>query len=127
MNRTVDKSGPAAQAPPELYAITVAFELKPGERDRFLKLVRANAAASLREEPNCLRFDVLVPAAQSGADVLLYEIYADRLAFETHLASAHFIDFDAATRHMVTRKAIAEFATRPTTIQSDVADGTEPL
>ena len=43
------------------YAITVEFRLKPGCMDAFLTLVRDNAAASVREEAECSRFDVLVP------------------------------------------------------------------
>jgi quinol monooxygenase YgiN len=114
MNNRVDAPSPAAEIAHDLYAITVAFELKPGERDAFLALVRANAVVSLRDEADCLRFDVLIPLAQGQAEVLLYEIYADRRAFDAHLASAHFLQFDTATRAMVAKKTIAEFSTRDT-------------
>jgi quinol monooxygenase YgiN len=114
MNNTLDAPSPAAEIVRDLYAITVAFELKPGERDRFLELVRANAAASLRDEPGCLRFDVLIPLAQGRAEVFLYEVYANRVAFDAHLASPHFLQFDTATRDMVAAKTIAEFLTRDT-------------
>ncbi|MDQ3558780.1 MAG: antibiotic biosynthesis monooxygenase, partial [Pseudomonadota bacterium] len=43
------------------FAITVDFELAEGAREEFLKLVKANAAASVRDEPGCSRFDVLTP------------------------------------------------------------------
>jgi autoinducer 2-degrading protein len=93
----------------ERLAITVAFEVRPEARDHFLSLVRANAVASLEAEAECLRFDVLVPIGPGQPDVLLYEVYTDRAAFAAHLASPHFLAFDAATRDIVTKKTIGEF------------------
>jgi (4S)-4-hydroxy-5-phosphonooxypentane-2,3-dione isomerase len=78
-------------------------------RETFLKLVRMNAATSLEAEAGCLRFDVLAPLETGGPDVLLYEVYADRAAFDAHLASPHFLAFDRATREMVTAKTVREF------------------
>ena len=94
---------------PRLYAITVAIALHPEAHERFVPLVRSNAAASLEGEPECLRFDVLTPLA-GGDGVLLYEVYRDRAAFERHLATPHFLAFDEATRDMVVKKTIAEFS-----------------
>ena len=93
----------------ERFAITVAFFVRPGWREAFLKRVRMNAAASLKAETGCLRFDVLAPIEKGGPDVVLYEVYTDRAAFDAHLASAHFLAFDQATRDMVTAKAVSEF------------------
>jgi (4S)-4-hydroxy-5-phosphonooxypentane-2,3-dione isomerase len=90
------------------YAITVAFDLMPGTRRRFLSLVKENAASSVKLERGCLRFDVLTPL-KSGPDVLLYEIYTDRAAFDAHLNSDHFLRFDAATRDLVSAKVVTEF------------------
>jgi quinol monooxygenase YgiN len=90
------------------FAIIVQFALAPGTRDRFLALVRDNATTSVRDEPGCHRFDVLVPAAED--EVVLYEIYADAAAFDIHLASPHFADFDRATSDMVRSKAVTRFA-----------------
>ncbi len=92
------------------YVITVAFALHPEARERVLALVLANAAASLRDEPGCLQFDVLAPLADGGSEVLLYEIYASRAAFEAHLRTRHFLQFDDATREMVLRKTVTEYA-----------------
>jgi quinol monooxygenase YgiN len=38
--------------------------------------------------------------------VFLYERYADRAAFDAHLASTHFRAFDAAVRGMVAAKSM---------------------
>lgn len=102
----VADGGDPARAP--LFAITVAIALHSEAHERFVPLVRANAAASLEGEPECLRFDVLTPLS-GGDDVLLYEIYRDRAAFERHLATPHFLAFDEATRDMVVKKTIMEY------------------
>jgi quinol monooxygenase YgiN len=94
------------------FAITVAFAVKPDCRLPFLKLVCENAAASLGSEAGCLRFDVLEPLSGGDPDILLYEVYADRAAFKAHLASPHFLSFDAATRDMVVGKTVTEFRLR---------------
>jgi quinol monooxygenase YgiN len=86
-------------------ALIVDFLLLADGRDRFLELVRDNAAQSVRDEPFCRRFDVIEPSDRPDA-VLLYEIYADRAAFDAHLASDHYKRFDAATRELIVRKTV---------------------
>jgi autoinducer 2-degrading protein len=95
------------------FGLTVTFRLKPGCAADFLPLTRANAAASLRDEPGCLRFDVLVPEGGDGVEVFLYEVYADAEAFDLHLSAPHFRAFDAATRDMVARKEVRRDALEP--------------
>ena len=96
------------------HAITVLFRLSPGTEDRFLALVNANAEASVRDEPGCLLFDVLVPNGETdGPSVFLYEIYTDRAALAHHVTTRHYRDFDAATRDLVTGKEVREFTLYP--------------
>lgn len=87
-----------------LFGLTVAFRLKPDQTAAFLRLMCANASTSLRDEPGCLRFDVLRPETGDGHEVFLYEVYTDAAAFDLHLASPHFTAFDAATHGMVMSK-----------------------
>ena len=109
-----DPARPARGATdPEPYLITVAFEIEPDARGQFISLVTANAKASLDNEPGCLRFDVLLPLSEDNSEILLYEIYRDRAAFEAHLASAHFLSFDAATRSVVRRKTVRDYRLLP--------------
>jgi quinol monooxygenase YgiN len=90
------------------FALTVTFRLHPGQRDTFLPLMRANAAASLAEEPGCLRFDVLLPE-DDPQEVFLYEVYTDAEAFAAHLAAPHFRAFDRAVRDMVAAKTLRRY------------------
>ena len=40
---------------------------------------------------------------------MLYEIYRDRAAFELHLKSRHFAEFNAASQRYVTNKKVIEY------------------
>lgn len=91
------------------FAITVLFELKPRHREGFLGLMRENAALSLRDEPGCLHFDVLLPEGDED-NVFLYEIYIDEAAFDAHRQASHFLSFDKATSEMVVAKTVKRFA-----------------
>lgn len=90
----------------ERLVILVEFDLAPGMRDEFHRLVDENAAATLRDEPGCRQFDVLVPQAEAGDRVLLYEIYDGDDAFDAHLASEHYARFAAATEALVREKKV---------------------
>jgi quinol monooxygenase YgiN len=68
-------------------------------------LVDANARASALTEAACRRFDVLEPESRADS-VLLYEIYDDRRAFETHLASDHYRRFDEESTDLCASKTV---------------------
>ena len=88
-----------------MYVIIVDFEIKPDRLADFLPLMQENATASLRDEPGCHQFDVCQDA-DAPHRIFLYETYDDRAAFETHLASSHFRNFDAASADMITSKDV---------------------
>ena len=67
---------------------------------------------SLRLEPGCLRFDVLVCDDGAAPQVVLYEIYTDRAAFDRHLTMPHYLEFDRQTRPMIRSKAVRFFTLR---------------
>ncbi len=92
----------------ERFLITVDFYLLPGALDPFIALIKENARKSLAEEPGCQRFDVLV---QRGVPdhILLYEIYKNRAAFEDHLKSRHFVEFNVASAPYVKDKKVIEY------------------
>lgn len=90
------------------YAITVDFRLKPGAMADFRTLIDRNAIDSCRDEPGCRRFDVLVPKGDDSR-ILLYEIYDSRAAFEQHLQTPHFHDFNRDSAGLLISKAVSEF------------------
>ncbi len=85
-------------------AVAVEFTVKEGYADQFAARVTMQAAESLRE-PGCWQFDVCVDRADPHL-VFLYEVYTDADAFQAHLASDHFQQFDAATRAWVSSKRV---------------------
>jgi autoinducer 2-degrading protein len=87
------------------YVVTVEFEVDPPQFATFLPLMHENARLSRESEPGCRQFDVCTDPARPHA-VFLYERYGDRTAFEAHLASSHFLAFDAAVREMITAKSV---------------------
>ena len=83
----------------------VDFRLKPGTFDRFRKLIVENARASLRDEPGCRQFDVVIPDGDADR-VVLYEVYDDAAAFDVHKRTAHFAMFDRESATFVATKAV---------------------
>jgi (4S)-4-hydroxy-5-phosphonooxypentane-2,3-dione isomerase len=91
-----------------MYVVTVQFEVAPAHYAAFMKAMLANATASLELEEGCTQFDVCetIPAQSS---VFLYEVYDNAQAFEAHLKTAHFLEFNALTQDWVTGKKVALF------------------
>ncbi|QDT69368.1 Autoinducer 2-degrading protein LsrG [Planctomycetes bacterium MalM25] len=77
-----------------MYVVLVKFRLAPDFVDAFRPLVLAQAVNSLEREEGCRRFDVAFDPDEPTA-CLLYELYDDRAAFDTHLKTGHFKRFDA--------------------------------
>lgn len=73
-----------------MYSILLNTLLQPGSRDAFVAAMRENAAASVRDEPGCIRFDVLLDRSDPDR-VWLYEIYIDEAALEAHMRTPHFL------------------------------------
>ncbi len=88
------------------FAVLVDFRCKKGTGSRFLELVAENAAASVRDEPGCYRFDVLTERDADPDTVFLYEIYENEAAFEAHLETPHFAAFQEAVAGIVDEMSI---------------------
>ncbi|MCZ2860077.1 putative quinol monooxygenase [Blastococcus sp. VKM Ac-2987] len=75
-----------------MFSLVVQMEVQPGRREQFLAGMSANAEASVRDEPGCLRFDVCSVEGDENRFVL-YELYTDADAFAAHKASPHFAEW----------------------------------
>jgi quinol monooxygenase YgiN len=71
----------------------------------FQARMRQQARETLEREPGCRRFDIANDAADP-CRIFLYEIYDDAAAFDLHLASPHFLAFNAQTADWVESKAV---------------------
>lgn len=90
-----------------MLIITVNFKIKPAHRDEFRVAMLKNAATSLAVEPGCVTFDV---CENHDGTIYLYERYVDDAAFDVHLKSLHFIEFDKQVAPWVESKQVERFS-----------------
>jgi autoinducer 2-degrading protein len=72
-----------------MFSLVVQVQVHPQRREEFLAGMAANAEASVRDEPGCLRFDICSVEGDENRFVL-YELYTDADAFAAHKAAPHF-------------------------------------
>ena len=70
------------------FVLQVQLVIKPENVDKFMAKCLENATHA-RKEPGCRTFDVLADPADR-TKVMLYEVYVDEKAFETHQQTPHF-------------------------------------
>ena len=87
-----------------MYLVAVTFQIAADKTEAFAARMAQQASDSLTEE-GCQRFDVWQGPGDASR-VFLYEIYDDRTAFEVHLASDHFKDFDAEVAPWILEKVV---------------------
>jgi autoinducer 2-degrading protein len=78
-----------------MLGLWVKVRVKPTERDRFLKAIEADAVGSERDEPGCIRFNVLRDQQDENV-YYFFEVYRDATALEAHRAAPHYAIWSAA-------------------------------
>jgi (4S)-4-hydroxy-5-phosphonooxypentane-2,3-dione isomerase len=78
-----------------MLALWVKVRVKPEERERFLKAIEVDALGSERDEPGCLRFNVLRDQQDQNV-YYFFEIYRDEAALEAHRNAPHYAVWRAA-------------------------------
>ncbi len=91
-----------------MYVVIVEFTTHAQHVAAFRRRVIQQAGDSLELEPDCHVFDICIDPDRENC-VLLYEVYTDRSAFDVHLASPHFLDFNATVQTWVNDKKISTF------------------
>jgi autoinducer 2-degrading protein len=86
-----------------MFAVTVTFLVKEAHVDEFETVMKKQAINSLTREPGCHQFDVCFDHSDRKR-VFLYELYTDQEAFEEHLKTEHFLDFDAKVKDWLISK-----------------------
>ena len=89
-----------------MLALMVFLNVKPEQRDRFLAAAEDDSMCSVRDEPGCLRFDVLQDEANPNR-FAFYEVYQDDAAFQAHTQMPHY----ARWREAVIRAVMRQVAT----------------
>jgi quinol monooxygenase YgiN len=83
-------------------AIVGTIEVAPGRRDQLLPLLMAHRARCLKDEPGTLQLEVLAPH-EDDVKVLIYEVYRDDAAFDSHLNGPSMAQWREETAGMVVK------------------------
>ncbi|PWW00026.1 quinol monooxygenase YgiN [Hoeflea marina] len=83
-----------------MYCVSVTFEIRLEEFDRFLARIGKHSADCLALEPGCRAFEVWTDSTRPG-QVHLHEVYDDLAAFEAHGRTAHMADCRATIAPMI--------------------------
>ena len=78
-----------------MIAVWVKVRIKPEKRQRFLDAIETDALGSERDEPGCLRFNVLQDTADENV-YYFYEVYRDKDAQAAHRQAPHYAVWKAA-------------------------------
>jgi len=78
-----------------MIALWVKVRVKAEGRQRFLKAIEVDAIGSERDEPGCMRFNVLQDQQDQNV-YYFYEVYRDEAALEAHRAAPHYAVWRAA-------------------------------
>jgi (4S)-4-hydroxy-5-phosphonooxypentane-2,3-dione isomerase len=92
-----------------MHTVTVLFKIHAAHYTEFVIAIKDNAQTSLSAEPGCHQFDVCEGSNAQCPEIFLYEVYASKEAFQAHLATPHFAQFNTLTAPWVADKTVAVF------------------
>lgn len=78
-----------------MLAIWVKARVKPDQTEKFLNAIEHDALGSERDEPGCLRFNVLRDEKDPNV-YYFFEVYKDEAALEAHRKAPHYAVWRAA-------------------------------
>jgi quinol monooxygenase YgiN len=91
------------------FAIFVTIKLKPGTGKAFRPLILENAESALRDEEDCLQFQVLTDEKDPDT-YFFYEVYTDASALDRHRETPHYKKYMAAAGGMIADRSIQRCA-----------------
>ena len=83
-----------------MVVLHVTVQVKPEHIAEFLEAVRHDAEHSEKDEPGCLRFDVIQDKDDPNR-FYFYEVYRDEAALEAHRQTPHFKLYFEKTRSLL--------------------------
>ena len=78
-----------------MIAKWIKVRIKPEMRQRFLDAIEVDAVGSEKDEPGCVRFNVLQDDSDKNI-YYFYEVYRDQAAVVEHRAAPHYVGWKAA-------------------------------
>jgi quinol monooxygenase YgiN len=83
------------------------LEIDPERLESYTAAVKEKIETSIRVEPGVLAI-YAVAEKDNPSKLRFFEIYADEIAYNAHINSAHFIKYVDATKDMITSKTLIE-------------------
>jgi quinol monooxygenase YgiN len=83
------------------------LEIDPERLESYTAAVKEEIETSIRVEPGVLAI-YAVAEKDNPSKLRFFEIYADEIAYNAHINSAHFIKYVDATKDMITSKTLIE-------------------
>ncbi len=93
-----------------MICMLIEVHVKPSALEEFLEVIKQDAVCSERDEPGCLRFDVL----RDDEDPLkfyFYEVYRDKAAQQAHRQTPHFAAWAKFSAHGLDRELVRHATT----------------
>ncbi|MCC6178291.1 MAG: antibiotic biosynthesis monooxygenase [Chloroflexi bacterium] len=87
-----------------MFALFVSVKIKPEMRERFLAVIEDDSICSVRDEPACVRFDVLQDREDPDR-YYFYEVYHDEAGFEAHKQTPHLARWSEAAKECVAEQS----------------------
>ena len=78
-----------------MRAMWVKVRVRPDQHERFLAAVETDALGSERDEPGCLRFNVLRDSEDENT-YYFYEVYENDAAVKAHRTMPHYATWQTA-------------------------------
>ena len=72
-----------------MISIFVTIRIKEGFSDQFTEASFGDSQGSVRDEPGCIRFDILKNSEEPNL-FHLYEVYEDEAALDAHRNAPHY-------------------------------------
>jgi autoinducer 2-degrading protein len=94
-----------------MQANFITVKIKPELRERFLEVIEDDATSSVRDEPGCLRFEVLQDISDPDT-YHFFEVYQDEAAVLAHRDTPHFARWNRASQEVLQQPA-QRLATTP--------------
>lgn len=91
-------------------AMVVEYTVKSGKKEILLNILREHARLTVKQEPGCLRFEVLQPVNEDGSPIperlMLTELYADEAAAAAHARNPRLTTLLARIRPMLREEKV---------------------
>ena len=93
------------------YVVFAEFSVGAEQKAEFLELCKFDSVRSTTDEAGCSQFDVSA-SEELPELVVLYEVYADKAAFDLHMKTPHYEVFRAGVERLGVTVTQVRFFTR---------------